>query len=355
MTGGNETIKSIQFLRAIAALGVVYFHCTAERGGYHFPNTGAFGVDIFFVISGFIIAWVVSKNTEGFFLKRLIRIWPLYLLATSLMAFAVFLFPQHINTTTVSLPGFLKSVFFIPYRTELRGNPILEVGWTLNFEMFFYLVMSLCILFVKNKKRLTAACAALLILFMSALAVWNSGFYALKVYQTGLFPEFIYGLALFHGYEWYRKRHSRLRSPFAAGAVLLTAFLCIAWLVASDIYGLHPFNRNIYYGVPALLLAVSALLLEGNIRDSGMTRFFLKLGDASYAMYLFHPFSIFFLSRLVFPRLFSNASIPLLELAKLLLAMGLTVVFSLLIYEWIDRPIQKRLRGLLKRRGGAGL
>jgi len=189
---------------------------------------------------------------------------------------------------------------------------------------------------------------------MAALVVWNPESYALKVYQTGLFPEFIYGLALFHGYEWHRKRHGRIQSPLAAGAVLLTAFLCIAWLVASDIYGLRPFNRNIYYGVPALILAASALLLEGNIRDSGMTRFFLKLGDASYAMYLFHPFSILFLSRIVFPRILGETRSLPLELAKLLLAMGLTVVFSLLIYEWIDRPIQKRLRGLLKRRGGAG-
>jgi peptidoglycan/LPS O-acetylase OafA/YrhL len=245
----------------------------------------------------------------------------------------------------VNVPDFLKSILFIPYKTEFCGQPILGVGWTLNFEMFFYLVMSLCILFVKNQKRLTAACAALLILFMATLAVWNPDSYALKVYQTGLFPEFIYGLALFHGYEWYRKRYGRIQSPLVAGLVLFTAFLCIAWLVASDIYGLRPFNRNIYYGVPALLLAVSALLLEGNIRDSGMTRFFLKLGDASYAMYLFHPFSIFFLSRLVFPRIFGDASAFPLELAKLLLAMGLTVVFSLLIYEGIDKPIQKRLRG----------
>ena len=140
----KRNIVSIQLLRAIAALSVVYTHSTAA-GDYNFPPAGAFGFDIFFIISGFIIAYMVSGNTENFLVKRIIRIAPLYVLATIVMTMTVAFFPNLIGSTTISFSGFIKSVLFIP-GPENRGYPILGQGWTLNFEMFFYFVMFLCIL-----------------------------------------------------------------------------------------------------------------------------------------------------------------------------------------------------------------
>jgi peptidoglycan/LPS O-acetylase OafA/YrhL len=131
------SIVSIQLLRAIAALSVVYVHCTTA-GDYNFFSTGTFGVDIFFIISGFIIAYMVSKTTEDFLIKRIIRIVPLYFLATVAMALTVMFFPNHIRSTTISVSGFMKSILFIP-GPENRGQPILGQGWTLNYEMFFIL------------------------------------------------------------------------------------------------------------------------------------------------------------------------------------------------------------------------
>jgi peptidoglycan/LPS O-acetylase OafA/YrhL len=131
----NKTIKSIQLLRAIAALSVVYVHCTTG-GGYKFPSTGSFGVDIFFIISGFIIAYMVERNTERFFIKRVFRVAPLYIITTIMMIMIVVIFPNIIRSTTVTLSGFIKSVLFIPGR-ENGGVPIFGQGWTLNFEMFF--------------------------------------------------------------------------------------------------------------------------------------------------------------------------------------------------------------------------
>src|SRR5689334_11959143 len=106
----KESLNSIQLLRAVAAFGVVYCHYAL----YAFPKfaTGAFGVDIFFVISGFIIAFVVSKSTENFFIKRIIRVVPLYLVATFITVAAALIFPQWFYNTVISVDAIIKSILF---------------------------------------------------------------------------------------------------------------------------------------------------------------------------------------------------------------------------------------------------
>jgi peptidoglycan/LPS O-acetylase OafA/YrhL len=205
----NKTsgIISIQLLRAIAALSIVYGHCTV-LGDYHFPNAGLFGVDIFFVISGFIIAYSVTKNTDQFFVRRLARIVPLYVLATLAMTLTVILFPHQIRTatnTTVSVSRFIKSILFIPV-TENYGYPILGQGWTLNYEVFFYLIMSLCIMFVKNKKYLPVVCASVLVSVTALAYIGDFDNFFVNYYGKGPLPEFIYGIILYHCYSYLNKK-----------------------------------------------------------------------------------------------------------------------------------------------------
>ena len=137
-------------MRALAALSVVWVHARyavpgiAERLGA--PFFGASGVDVFFVISGFIMVAATSAKelTPASFLSlRIIRIAPLYWLATlALAASAAAAGRAH------SAEEMVKSVFFIPYRSGGSPSgvwPILENGWTLNFEMFFYALFSLAL------------------------------------------------------------------------------------------------------------------------------------------------------------------------------------------------------------------
>jgi peptidoglycan/LPS O-acetylase OafA/YrhL len=130
----NGSIKSIQLLRATAALAVVYTHYSV----YAFPqfHTGGFGVDIFFIISGFIIAFIVSNNTRNFLKKRLIRVVPMYILATMMTIGTALVFPQWFNNIKITVPAVVKSILFIPYKIGDSG-PILSLGWTLNNEIFF--------------------------------------------------------------------------------------------------------------------------------------------------------------------------------------------------------------------------
>lgn len=257
---------SIQLLRAIAALSVVYVHCTTA-GDYNLPSTGRFGVDIFFIISGFIIAFMVTRNTEQFFVKRIIRIVPLYALATIVMTLTVVLFPNLICSTTVSLSGFIKSVLFIP-RTENRGQPILGQGWTLNYEMFFYLVMYLCITFIKNKKYLTGICASVLVFIVVLAYLTGPSNYFLNYYGKGLFPEFIYGMILYHCYNYFNKK-GQILAGNAVTVICLSVLAIISYgfMVFCDVSHFNSIaNRNISYGIPALVLVTSLLFLENNIK-----------------------------------------------------------------------------------------
>jgi len=347
-TVGNGTIKSIQILRAIAALSVVYRHCTIA-GDYKFPSFGTFGVDIFFVISGFIIAYIVSKNTDGFLLKRIIRIWPLYILATIAMTLTVVLFPTLVQSTTISLQGFIKSILFIP-GPENRGLPILGQGWTLNFEMFFYVSIALCIVFIKNRKYIVIVCAGLLILFLIILHLVNINSYILTVYKNGLIPEFIFGILLYYAYCFYQNSKYNKAGIITVIVLIIIAVMSYSYMVYSGITGFKIIkNRNINFGLPALIMVTAVLFLENNIKQNGIIKIFVWLGEASYAMYLFHYHIVIFFSRLVFPKIFGKNENIMIDLVKIIIGISCTILLSLIIYELIDKQIQKKLRVLLKK------
>jgi peptidoglycan/LPS O-acetylase OafA/YrhL len=120
------------------------------------------------------------------------------------MTLTVIFFPNFIRSTTISLSGFIKSILFIP-GPENRGQPILGQGWTLNYEMFFYIIMFLCILFTKNKKYLTITCISVLFLLTIALRLINSTNFTINYYKNDLFLEFIYGMILYHVYIFMNK------------------------------------------------------------------------------------------------------------------------------------------------------
>ena len=131
--GLQNKITNIQVLRFIAAFSVMMVHLPLI-------GFGIWGVDIFFVISGFIMMYVTEKNHKNFFLKRLIRIIPIYWILTFGVFSVAILKPDLLNNTTADYEHLLKSLFFIPFNKNETGHfPILFLGWTLNYEMIFYL------------------------------------------------------------------------------------------------------------------------------------------------------------------------------------------------------------------------
>jgi peptidoglycan/LPS O-acetylase OafA/YrhL len=343
----KDDIKSIQILRALAALSVVYTHCADN---YETPKAGDFGVDIFFIISGFIIAYVVSTNTEHFFMKRFIRIWPMYFISTVVMAFCVIIFPTLINSTKVSVSGFIKSIFFVPYmQYEGKHQPILGQGWTLNFEIFFYLVMFICVLVVRNKKFISLCCIGLLVFFLAALNFFDVKDFILNYYRTGLIPEFIYGIILYMAYNWFGEKYNGKKVPAGikiAGAVCSAGAFVFLFYSQSNAFMISK-NRNIYFGIPAFVVVSSLLITEKGIGENIVTRLLVKIGNASYAMYLFHYFIVVFIARVIFRNITNGTMI--VEVAKTTLTIIITIVVSIVTYEMIDSPIQKYFKGVLKK------
>ena len=128
---------SIQALRGLAALFVVFQHV-------RFLNFGAFGVDIFFCISGFMIMFTTEKSTKYFFRKRLVRILPLYYLMTLGTYLSLLLFPSMFQQTRHDFSYLVKSLLFIPFDIGSGAiQPLVRIGWTINCEMLFYLLFSL--------------------------------------------------------------------------------------------------------------------------------------------------------------------------------------------------------------------
>lgn len=155
---------SIQALRGLAALFVVFQHI-------RFLNFGAFGVDIFFCISGFMIMFTTEKSTKYFFRKRLIRILPLYYLMTLVTYLSLLLFPSMFQQTRHNLSYLVKSLLFIPF--DIGGGiiqPLVRIGWTINCEMLFYLLFFIA--FHISMKYRGLICSAFLAVLVGAVQIF---------------------------------------------------------------------------------------------------------------------------------------------------------------------------------------
>jgi exopolysaccharide production protein ExoZ len=279
-----KRVWSVQYLRAAAALGVVVFH-TLESSDHRFP-VGAAGVDIFFIISGFIMASLMlgEEASPGVFLtRRLTRIVPLYWLATAACLAVAFVKPNFFYRIDASAQNALWSLLFIPHTSTTGGvAPVLWQGWTLEYEMFFYALCTAA-LFLPSRHRLK--CLTLLIAMLVAIGVaFAPSGPILTAYTNTLLLEFVLGIAL--GAAW---RVQRLPNAWT-GAALLALGLTLFGLQHAALIPVSG-ERVIDWGVPALLIVAGALALEARGRVF-RSKFGALLGDASYALYLTHGFVV---------------------------------------------------------------
>lgn len=186
-------IKNLQALRAFAALSVVYLHAAITTPF----AVGNFGVDVFFVISGFIMSHVCATDPSRFIARRLARIVPLYWLTTlALFALAV-VAPAIGKQTNAELPHLIQSLLFIPYlKSPGQIMPILDPGWTLNYEMAFYAIVAIA-LWLGLRRYATAVAAvsvALGVLVLNACAPSSA---TALFYTNWIAVEFSLGVAVY--------------------------------------------------------------------------------------------------------------------------------------------------------------
>ena len=192
-----KRIDSIQILRGIGAILILLFHLS-------FINRGEFAVDIFFCISGFILMYTTQKNTDHMLLKRLIRILPLYYIVTFVMFFIIKIIPSLALMSSANVSYLIKSLFFIPYVSMGADSnnyvvPLVSIGWTLNLEMYFYLIFTLANK-ISNKNRGLITSIILIIVALIGFVV-NCNNLIFKFITNSVILEFVFGIAFFYIYK----------------------------------------------------------------------------------------------------------------------------------------------------------
>ncbi|ACC71456.1 acyltransferase [Paraburkholderia phymatum] len=329
-------LNSIRILRAVTATTVVVHHVLIQDGQVF----GQFRVDVFFVLSGFVIALALEASTvsvRDFVVSRVVRIVPLYWLATLLVFFSALLRPDLFNSTTANVPGLLKSLLFIPYRKE-SGHvfPMLFVGWTLNYEMLFYAASALALWWFRRHLSFVLAAITLLLagLFVAANLA-HSDHAAVEVLAYDRMLEFPLGFAVWYAWKKGVRVPVALAAPGAVGMYLLMTWIERAWPDVSQLVG---------NGLPTCLLLLSTLSLESLVTDNALTRGLLYLGDASYAIYLSHPFVVEGMRKLL-PKVAHG--FDLRSPAGVTLAIVMASVLGCAVYRYIDKPLQRALRRVI--------
>ncbi|MBT9330457.1 acyltransferase family protein [Paracidobacterium acidisoli] len=286
-TGKAPQVKllNVQILRAYAAFAVVFFHTGFHRG---LPRPlGRFGVDTFFVISGFMMAYICATNPRNFFLRRVARIVPLYWLATFAVFFLAIAAPRFLQATQASSVHLLKSLFFIPFlKSDGLVQPMLFVGWSINYEMYFYVIIALALLLTR---RYAAVLSAFLLTgIFAVLHVLPITSKVLQFFGEPLIFEFLLGMVCF----WFFHRLPRAAVTQYRYLILL---LGIAGLIGQPLFAiyspLHPVACAIGLQLAAMCMVLSAVLLD-RIGFSLRVAALVLLGDASYATYLTHFYCV---------------------------------------------------------------
>ncbi len=286
----NQKFNSIQALRGIAALFVVISHLT-------FIGIGAFGVDIFFCISGFIMMYVTGKNSKHFLIKRLIRIVPLYYLVTIGTFILLLVFPSMFMTTTADVSYLVKSFIFIPYEIAGAIQPIVRVGWTINYEMFFYVIFFVSMK-ISHKYR-GLICSAILMVLAMAGTFADLPTVFLKFYCHELLVEFVFGMVSFYVCKIIfeaisKQKEKKMKAPLCVVGILV-AVLCF-WFLISDRNNIDVtyFSRVINLGIPAFILFIATFTVGCIVKVPKWLSF---TGDISFSLYLLHYYPIMLISR----------------------------------------------------------
>jgi peptidoglycan/LPS O-acetylase OafA/YrhL len=279
--------NSIQYLRGLAAVVVVLYHVNiyseiigGQKNAYFsFFNTNfSLGVWLFFVISGFIMAFLIETNYEKFFYRRILRIYPIYLCTVLVVFFVKILF-----FSTVSNPELLKAISLLPFGEKTYP---LSIEWSLIYEVFFYII---CTIFANE--ILQRFFKYFLLLWVIMIFI---GFYLLKT-PTLLLPTMNtiffsnYNLLFIFGafsYYFYKKIKDTKKS--VAIISLLTSSIFFLIVLINKLYR-NDFEKTIILGILlAGVVLFTAVLSSKESKQNKALLILERFGDYSYALYLTH-------------------------------------------------------------------
>ncbi len=330
----------IQVLRGVAALMVVFFHLGeywALVPELQFTKVvthwGFAGVDIFFVLSGYVVYQSADKSefdVRRFLTRRAMRIylgyWPVLLALVVLSIFGLTYPSEHRNLSSVLL------------LEPFMWNNWLPTAWSLTYELYFYLWIAIICALKWVPRGLT------LLVFILAVLVWNLAvllLYPAEVYaghQTLRFPmtslglEFLAGAAIAHLNRRHRLMVDRPTTFFIIGCLLVIGGFALG--TSSPQFDTIDILRAGSYGVAAMGALLAVLAMSGFSLKAPLV--LVAIGDASYSLYLIHPILLWLMGAFQFRHIAAGS---LGQLGFLLLVPVLVVVISLFWFRWVEQPL----------------
>ncbi len=343
-------LTNVQLARAYAALIVVIGHTLHDLeafgpGGNGLDaqpiNWGA-GVDVFFVISGFIMVLVAGDDfgrpgaSWRFFSRRVARVAPLYWLATTVLVLGALAMPSWLNAPLGGWRHVLASYAFIP---DLRpgltiARPVLALGWTLNFEMLFYVVFALA-LFLPFRLGV-AAVAGVFVLAAGFHFAFAPSDPRLAFWTDPVALEFVFGVLIGVAFR------NGVRLAALPALAMTLAGLALATIDVTALANGPALPSVVRFGLPAAL-AISGVALGPQLARGRSVGWGVALGDASYALYLSHPFVIRPL-RKIWQALSAGDG----GVAFAVIASVLCVGAALAIHRWLEKPMTRALVSRLR-------
>jgi peptidoglycan/LPS O-acetylase OafA/YrhL len=347
---GASQIAGIQVLRGLAALSVAFLHIEQAAGAFvgrpgesPWPWLRALpweaGVDVFFVISGFVMVYASARlfrspgAVRGFLARRASRVVPLYWLFTTATLAVAAVAPRLLNDpVSGGWKMAVASYLFIPWqRQDGFVQPLFRLGWTLNYEMLFYVLFAPFLLLPRRIGSIG------IMLVMAALVAAGQFLRPANVqlafWTDPIVAEFAFGVAVGTA------RLESVRLPAAARAGLIALGVAALAFIGVD----DTARRALSYGLPAACLVAGASLGSGRVGGSLTARTALLVGDASYALYLIHPFPMRGL-REVWARLGLGNGGAAGILSYIVAAIVVSCVLAIGTHRWIELPLVRRIR-----------
>ena len=338
----RRTFESIQYLRGLAALMVVAWHAMGQMGATG-PMILQSGIEVFFIVSGFVMWTISADDQQGpatFMMRRLVRVVPLYWGLTLFVATVAGVAPGLLQSIRLGGPPLAASLAFLAWPNPTPGvglKPLLIPGWTLNYEMAFYLLVAAS-LWTKGWRRAFGVLAVLsgLVLIGPLLPPTDT---ILHFYTSPLLGDFAIGIVLA-----ILLRSAPARANAWGGAVFTLGLVGFA---AGAVIDPLASRRLIGFGLPAGLLVFGAVLWE-RAADRPVCKPLKALGDASYPLYLVHTLVLSALAQ-------GWRRTPLSGLpfeAFVVLGLAVSIAVGLVLHIVLEKPLtqwfQGRLAGVLK-------
>lgn len=342
----QRNINSLQILRAFAAISVVVTHSGVTIPHVNIGDFGVLGVDLFFVLSGFLMTYTFKTSRVGteFLKSRVLRIYPIYLVVSMPMILSSFMSWDD----SVKLSNLFHNITLIPplHDSYDRAN---YVNWTLAYEMYFYILFALSSFIFKEKIKSSIACSTIIIVIMMIIkSNYEIGYVgwldssAINILGNTIVLDFVVGALWGCVYNYITIKPNKVLSYSLCASIAVLS----VYLIGHNMKGGLEYQSTLFFNSSIPAFFILFILSITNCGESKTEKALIYLGEASYAIYLTHLY-IFSLPNVgplgyFFRFLIAKLHITNGYLSSIIL-MTIAIVIGIFTHEVIEKALNKKL------------